>query len=398
MQSPRSLAMMREPPAPKKAESVFSRLTSSSSSARPASVASSRSITADNSQVSPLSCCYLLDGSRALNLFYFLLIQSKRRSLFGDASKDITKSLAKKFDSSTLGRRPVESDSSSSLKRSSSIRTTTADKPRSSFYTPMPESSTIPERTMTLGRASSFRVNNRTPAVAPATTTNPSASSDKKSSSSGGYTTSLMNWRPFRKSRDETSDTGGSSSRKTSLTGGGTLGRTGSSRTGPLSSNTLGASNSSLKRSTSSVASTVPNKSAYSSSTNVQLLPSSTQRSVPSSNSSTFLSRSNSVRTPSAAPAARASVKGTTTFVFQSSFSLLLYYIILLFSPIQIQILVAVPSSPAPVRRNNASSFIRPTASSVAKDTPVLVKSSIRPSPLTVTLGSTATPQRPKLY
>ena len=246
-----------------------------------------------------------------------MFIQPKRRSLFGDASKDITKSLAKKFDSgsSTLGRRPVEDNS---LKRSSSIRTT--DKPRSSFYTPTPEStSTIPERTMTLGRASSFRVNNRTPASSTAASAVPAvvATSDKKSSSSG-YTTSLMNWRPFRKSRDETSDSGGSSSRKTSLTGGGssisaTLGRSGtansSSRTTPLSSNTLGASNSSLKRSTSSVASTLPNKSAHSSSTNVQLLPTQRTSTVPST--SNFLSRSNSVRTPSAAAPARTSVKGT---------------------------------------------------------------------------------------
>lgn len=321
MQSPRSLAMMREPSPPKKAESVFSRLTSSSSSSRPLSVANSRSttMTDNNSQVSSLWTFLLalfLDTKELPNLFVLLFIQPKRRSLFGDASKDITKSLAKKFDSSssTLGRRPVED--SSSLKRSSSIRTT--DKPRSSFYTPTPEStSAIPERTMTLGRASSFRVNNRTPTsntAAPAVVTTP----DKKSSSSG-YTTSLMNWRPFRKSRDETSDTGGSSSRKTSLTGGGssisaTLGRpstaSSSSRTVPLSSNTLGASNSSLKRSTSSVASTVPNKSAHSSSTNVQLLP--TQRTSNMPSTSNFLSRSNSVRTPSAAPA-RTSVKGMLT-------------------------------------------------------------------------------------
>jgi hypothetical protein len=280
-------------------------------------------MTDNNSQVSSLWTFLLalfLDTKELSNLFVLLLfIQPKRRSLFGDASKDITKSLAKKFDSSsssTLGRRPVED--SSSLKRSSSIRTT--DKPRSSFYTPTPEStSTIPERTMTLGRASSVRVNNRTPTsstAAPAVVTTP----DKKSSSSG-YTTSLMNWRPFRKSRDETSDTGGSSSRKTSLTGGGssisaTLGRpsthstASSSRTVPLSSNTLGASNSSLKRSTSSVASTVPNKSAHSSSTNVQLLP--TQRTSNMPSTSNFLSRSNSVRTPSAAPA-RTSVKGMLT-------------------------------------------------------------------------------------
>jgi hypothetical protein len=58
---------------------------------------------------------------------------------------------------------------------------------------------------------------------------------------------------------------------------------------------------------------------------------------------------------------------------------------------------VAVPSSPAPVRRSTGSSFMRPTASSVAKDKdllgPVLVKSSIRP-----TAATTSVAQRPKLF
>ena len=53
----------------------------------------------------------------------------------------------------------------------------------------------------------------------------------------------------------------------------------------------------------------------------------------------------------------------------------------------------AVPSSPAPVRRSTGSSFMRPTASSVAKDkdmlSPVLVKSSIRPA------ATTSIAQRP---
>jgi hypothetical protein len=57
---------------------------------------------------------------------------------------------------------------------------------------------------------------------------------------------------------------------------------------------------------------------------------------------------------------------------------------------------VAVPSSPAPVRRSTGSSFMRPTASSVAKDKdilgPVLVKSSIRPA-----VVATSVAQRPKM-
>ena len=88
---------------------------------------------------------------------------------------------------------------------------------------------------------------------------------DKKTSSAtGGYTSSLMNWRPFRKSRDETADGGRDSPpRKTSLTGGSsTLGRTGSRAAQPslASSNlkSLGSSTNSLKRSTSSVASLTP--------------------------------------------------------------------------------------------------------------------------------------------
>lgn len=56
---------------------------------------------------------------------------------------------------------------------------------------------------------------------------------------------------------------------------------------------------------------------------------------------------------------------------------------------------VSVPSSPAPVRRSTGSSFMRPTASSVAKDKdiggPVLVKSSIRPA------AATSVAQRTKI-
>lgn len=177
--------------------------------------------------------------------------QPKRRSLFGDATKDsFTKTLTKKFESPA--KRPEE-NGTMSLKRSSSIRT--ADRPRSSFFTPMPEpSSAAPERTMTLGRSSSFRVGSRTPgagsstpAKEPATTT-----ADKKTTS--GYTSSLMNWRPFRKSRDE-SNPEPTPSRKSSTTS--TISNSRPIGASTRSSN-LGTSNSSLKRSTSSVSSLTP--------------------------------------------------------------------------------------------------------------------------------------------
>ncbi len=208
--------MMRVSP-PRKAESVFSRLTNSS---RP----STTSITSE----------------------------PKRKGLFGDASADITRSLAKKFETSN--------PSSSTLKRTGSVSTNSngSARPRSSFYTPTPPDPT-PTSTMTLGRASSFRTNNRPSTVTSSASVEPS----KKST-----TSSLMNWRPFRKSRDETpsAESSGYSSppRKSSLTGitsSSTLGRPGTNRmsAGPsFSSSTLGASNNSLKRSTSSVSSLTP--------------------------------------------------------------------------------------------------------------------------------------------
>ena len=174
-------------------------------------------------------------------------LQPKRRSLFGDATRDsFTKTLTKKFESPA--KRPEE-NGTSSLKRSSSIRT--ADRPRSSFFTPMPEPSAAPERTMTLGRSSSFRVGSRTPGAGSAT---PSATTTAEKKSTSGYTSSLMNWRPFRKSRDESNAEPTPSSRKSSTTSTITNRPIGAS----TKSSNLGTSNSSLKRSTSSVSSLTP--------------------------------------------------------------------------------------------------------------------------------------------
>lgn len=183
-----------------------------------------------------------------------------RRSLFGDSTRDsFTKTLSKKFESPA--KRPEENGTSSILKRSSSIRT--ADRPRSTFFSPINEP-TVPEtreRTMTLGRSSSFRVGNRTPGAGSATpsTITSSSTADKKTAS--GYTSSLMNWRPFRKSRDENNaDPEPSASRKSSMSSTMTNRPIGASST---RSSNLGTSNSSLKRSTSSVASLTPLRVLY---------------------------------------------------------------------------------------------------------------------------------------
>lgn len=179
--------------------------------------------------------------------------QKPRRSLFGDSTRDsFTKTLSKKFESPA---KRTDENGTSSLRRSSSIRT--ADRPRSTFFSPASEP-VLPERerTMTLGRSSSFRVGNRTPGAGSATpsTISTASAADKKTGS--GYTSTLMNWRPFRKSRDENSVEPEPSSRKSSMNSTGTSRPIGAS----TRSSNLGTSNTSLKRSTSSVASLTPHR------------------------------------------------------------------------------------------------------------------------------------------
>lgn len=326
-----ALSQLRESP-PRKTDSVFSRLAQGSGMrANSSSTTSSR--TSSDAQPKP------------------------RRSLFGDSTRDsFTKTLTKKFESPA---KRTDENGTGSLRRSSSIRT--ADRPRSTFFSPISEPPPPErERTMTLGRSSSFRVGNRTPGAGSATPSSASSTADKKTAS--GYTSTLMNWRPFRKSRDENNAEPEPSSRKSSMNSTGTSRPIGAS----TRSSNLGTSNTSLKRSTSSVASLTPHRGGGympgGMSSNSTL--SSVQRSGPSS---TSLMRSGSVKT------AAGPVNGRTTSFLK----------------------VSVPSSPAPVRRSTGSSFMRPTASSVAKDKdiggPVLVKSSIRPA------AATSVAQRTKI-
>lgn len=234
-----TLSHLRDSP-PRKTESVFSRLAQGSGIRPATSSNNNNKVTSTTDQVK-MRQKMSLSFSQKINP---LIWQPKRRSLFGDSTRDsFTKTLTKKFESPA--KRPEE-NGTGSLKRSTSIRT--ADRPRSSFFSPMPEQP-APERTMTLGRSSSFRTGTRTPGAGSST---PSSSTvDKKTAS--GYTSSLMNWRPFRKSRDET-NVEPTPSRKSSTTS------TISNR--PIGASTrssnLGTSNSSLKRSTSSVSSLTP--------------------------------------------------------------------------------------------------------------------------------------------
>jgi len=166
-------------PTPKKSESVFSRLTQGSADRN-----RSR-ITVDT-------------GSAASSVQQ----PTKKRSLFGDSStRDITKSLAKKFESTP--RRPAATaEDANVLRRSTSIRT---ERPRSAFYAPMPEPSTISNGTngSTLGRTTSFRMGNR-PGQQPAAASNSGADQSMKNKIATGYTSALINLtRPFRKSREE---------------------------------------------------------------------------------------------------------------------------------------------------------------------------------------------------
>lgn len=278
---------------------------------------------------------------------------AKRRSLFGDSSRDITKSLARKFDN------PRRSSEDTPIKRSSSIRT---ERPRSSFFTPASNVSKS-QSASTLGRSMSVRGTRTTP--------------DTKQQTDHGTRTKItsglmnsLNWaRPFRKSREEDGkvvtksmtrrdiDSLSPRSSHQFLSSGNlsnlsrTRNTTSNSRVAPLTSN-LGTSNTNLKRSTSSVSSLTPTKSGLSSGYGSNSNPSGRK-------GTTFLMRSDST---SRTPTQRTSLMKASTV-----------------------------HSPAPTRRLlNGSSFMRPTASSVAKDnytaSPSMAKN-IRPAS-----------QRTKLY